>query len=207
MALTRKFLSALGIEADKVDEIIAAHTETVDALKAERDSLKEDAGKYKDVQKQLDEANKALEEAKKNSDSSAELKQKYTALDEEYKKFKKETEEKATKAKKTDAFRKILKDAGISEKRVDSVLKVSADEIESIKFDADGKVTNLEELTKSVNENWADFKVTEQQRGAEVGNPPKGTGSNGDVGKAASERARAYFAEKYGTATQNKQEV
>ena len=207
MALTRKFLSALGIEADKVDEIIVAHTETVDALKAERDSLKEEAGKYKDVQKQLDEANKALEEAKKNSDSSAELKQKYTALDEEYKKFKKETEEKATKAKKTDAFRKILKDAGISEKRMDSVLKVSADEIESIKFDADGKVTNLEELTKSVNENWADFKVTEQQRGADVNNPPKGNGSNGDAGKEASERARAYFAEKYGTATQNKQEV
>ena len=28
MALTRKFLSALGIESDKVDEIISAHTET-----------------------------------------------------------------------------------------------------------------------------------------------------------------------------------
>ena len=43
MALTRKFLSALGIEEDKVDEIIKAHTETVDALKEQRDELKADA--------------------------------------------------------------------------------------------------------------------------------------------------------------------
>lgn len=33
MALTRKFLAAMGIEADKIDSIIDAHTETVDALK------------------------------------------------------------------------------------------------------------------------------------------------------------------------------
>ncbi len=35
MALTRKFLAALGIEDDKVDEIIQAHTETVNGLKDE----------------------------------------------------------------------------------------------------------------------------------------------------------------------------
>jgi hypothetical protein len=35
MALTRKFLSALGIEAEKIDEIISSHTETVEGLKDE----------------------------------------------------------------------------------------------------------------------------------------------------------------------------
>ena len=34
MALTRKFLAALGIEADKIDEIINAHSETVDARRS-----------------------------------------------------------------------------------------------------------------------------------------------------------------------------
>ena len=33
MALTRKFLKAMGIEDDKIDQIIDAHTETVTALK------------------------------------------------------------------------------------------------------------------------------------------------------------------------------
>ena len=55
MALTRKFLSALGIEADKVDEIISAHTETVEALKNERDTFKADAEKLTGVQKELDD--------------------------------------------------------------------------------------------------------------------------------------------------------
>ncbi len=36
MAMTHKFLKALGIEDDKAEEIIAAHLETVNAIKAER---------------------------------------------------------------------------------------------------------------------------------------------------------------------------
>ena len=43
MALTRKCLSALGIEAEKIDEIISAHTETVDGLKDEIAKYKGDA--------------------------------------------------------------------------------------------------------------------------------------------------------------------
>ena len=42
MALTRKFLSALGIEEAKIDEIISAHADTVNALKEQRDSYKAD---------------------------------------------------------------------------------------------------------------------------------------------------------------------
>ena len=37
MALTRKFLSALGIEEAKIDEIISAHVDTVNVLKEQRD--------------------------------------------------------------------------------------------------------------------------------------------------------------------------
>ena len=39
MALTRKSLAALGIEADKVEEIINAHVETVNGLKDEKEAL------------------------------------------------------------------------------------------------------------------------------------------------------------------------
>ena len=45
MAFTRKMLKALGIEEDKIDQIMDAHVEVVDALKADRDTYKADAEK------------------------------------------------------------------------------------------------------------------------------------------------------------------
>ena len=55
MSLTRKMLKAMGIEEEKIDQIIEAHSETVDSLKADRDTYKEDAEKLKTVQKELDD--------------------------------------------------------------------------------------------------------------------------------------------------------
>ena len=60
MSLTRKWLASKGIEADVIDEIIAAHTETISGLK---DSLDE-AKKYEAKAKQYDEAKKELDDLK-----------------------------------------------------------------------------------------------------------------------------------------------
>ena len=49
MALTRKMLKAMGIEDEKIDQIIEAHSETVDALKEQRDQYKADAEKLPEV--------------------------------------------------------------------------------------------------------------------------------------------------------------
>ena len=54
MALTRKALSTMGIEDDKIDQIISMHTETVNALKEERDKYKDGAEKLETVKKELD---------------------------------------------------------------------------------------------------------------------------------------------------------
>ena len=64
MALSRKFLASKGLEADAIDEIIQAHTETVEGLKEDRDRYKEDAEKYAETKRKLDEANKKLEDFK-----------------------------------------------------------------------------------------------------------------------------------------------
>ena len=61
MALTRKFLSALGIEQDKIDEIITAHTETVDALKEQRDEYKEQAESVPNLTKELEDLKEQAE--------------------------------------------------------------------------------------------------------------------------------------------------
>ena len=62
MALTRKQLAAMGIDAEKIDEIITSHTETVSGLKdkitqleADLKTAQEEAAKLPDVQKELDD--------------------------------------------------------------------------------------------------------------------------------------------------------
>ena len=65
MSLTRKFLAALGIEQDKIDEIIEAHTETVNALKEEKAmdlSVFVTKDEFGALQKELDALKKSLGE-------------------------------------------------------------------------------------------------------------------------------------------------
>lgn len=167
MAFTRKFLSALGIEQDKIDEIIQAHTEVTDALKEERDKFKEDAGKLPEIEKQLNE----LKEQVSGEDP---YKEKLEKLQKEYDDYKADVEAKATKAKKEKAFRGLLKDIGIQEKRIDSVMKVS--DIAKIELDDDGNIKDGEKLKESLKTEWSDFISTTKTEGAPSANPPTNTG-------------------------------
>ena len=45
----------MGIEEEKIDQIIEAHTETVDGFKDKVNEYKEKAEKYDEVKKELDE--------------------------------------------------------------------------------------------------------------------------------------------------------
>ena len=170
MALSRKFLAAMGIEADKIDEIINAHSETVEALKAERDGYKADAEKYAQVKSELDEANSKLKDfAKEDS-----FKVKYDALKEDFDKYKKEIETKETNGRKVSAYKELLKEIGISEKRIDSVAKLA--ELDKITLDKDGKIEGLSDLKKSLSEEWADFIVKSGAQGAQINTPPANNG-------------------------------
>ena len=55
MALTRKLLKSMGIEEDKIDQIIDAHAETVDGLKDKLKTAEADSEKLKAVQRELDD--------------------------------------------------------------------------------------------------------------------------------------------------------
>lgn len=169
MSLTRKFLSAMGIEEDKVDEIIKAHTETVDALKEQRDSYKADAEKLPAVQKEL---NGLKADAEKNGENK--YKVKYDALKEDFDKYKKEQAEKESHAKKENAYKELLQESGVSEKRIASVLKVS--NVDEIELDENGKAKEADKLKESIKEEWADFIVKEDQQGANTATPPNGSG-------------------------------
>ena len=172
MALTRKFLSALGIDADKIDEIISAHAETVDGLKEERDSFKGDAEALKEAKKRISELEKEVEGLKESTKDS--YKVKYEALKEEFGDYKKSIETEKAHSSKLQAFKDLLKEIGVSEKRIDSVAKIS--DIDGLKLDAEGKIEGVDDLKKSLSTEWEDFIVKTESKGAETANPPKNNG-------------------------------
>ena len=173
MALTRKSLKAFGLTEEQVDSIIEMHTETVDGLKADISRYKADAEKLPIVQKELDD----LKDAKDGG-----YKEKYEKEHKAFEDFKTEQTAKETRAAKEKAYRELLVSAGISEKRVDTVLKVS--DLEKVELE-DGKIKGADELVKTIKTEWADFIVNTRTKGAEVHNPPaNNTSGKGDKSRA-----------------------
>lgn len=134
----------MGIEEEKIDQIIDAHGETVDALKA-------DIQETKELNKKIDDLSKENEELKKieiPKDKSEEI-EKLTKEIEEFKK-------KETLGVKQTAYRKLLKEAGIDEKRYNSIMKLTDFE----KFEIDGEtIKNKDELVTKVKEDYSDFII------------------------------------------------
>lgn len=172
MALTRKFLRTMGIEDDKVDQIIEAHTETVDGLKDALEKAQAEADKLPDIQKQLETAQADLDTAKKDS-----YKVKYEALKEDFDAFKAEQANKESHAAKETAFRALLKEAGVSEKRIEAVLRVS--DVDGVELDEKGRISDAKERMKGIKEEWSDFIETREVQGANTPNPPANTGGTG----------------------------
>lgn len=162
---TRKYLTSIGIEEDKIDLIMEKHSEVVTEIKDERDKYKVEADKLPDVQKQLSELQ---EEAKNNSDDK--YKVKYEALKEDFEEYKKGVTAKETKSKKESAYTKLLKAAGVSEKRISAILKVT--NFDDIELDENGDAKEADKLTESIKSEWSDFISTTSTQGANVANPP-----------------------------------
>lgn len=193
MGLSRKMLAAMDIPAEKIDEIINAHTETVNAIKEERDALKDAAEKLPGVEKQLKKVNAELEKFKADDWET-----KYNTVKGEYDTFKKDTETKAVKTAKETAYKKLLAEAGISDKRIETVMRVSGATIEGLELDKDGKIKDADKLTESAKSEWADFIVTTGAKGADVSNPPANEGDGGKQPSRAAQLAAQYRNEHYG---------
>lgn len=171
MALTRKFLNALGIEEAKIEQIIEAHTETVDALKEERDKYKADADKLPGVTKERDDYKTVADKADKDP-----YKVKYDALKEEYDNYKTDQQKREKTAKVNDAVRAVLKEIGVADKRIDAVMRVT--DTGELELDENGKIVTEKELKKQLKDEWADFIVTRREQGANVANPPENNGGS-----------------------------
>ena len=176
MSITRKMLSAMGLESDKIEQIIEGHMETVTALndkcdkeKAEVEKYKAEAEKVAELQKELEEARAEVETAKK---SGAE----YEKLKKEYEDFKTETERKAVRASKEAAYKEILRDAGIAEKYWKRILGYKHSDIDGVELDEDGNIKTAIEIMKEIREEFDPYINKTQATGVNTATPPANVG-------------------------------
>lgn len=162
MALTRRALKAMGIDEEKVDEIIAMHTETVEGLKADIAKYKEDAEKLPTVQKELD----ALKAA-----GDGGLQERFDALKREYDEFKGQVTAKEAKTAKESAVRAYYESKGITGKALDIAMRGSGAEIDALELE-DGKIKDAKALDELISGTFAGLVSTTETRGANTSNPP-----------------------------------
>lgn len=174
-------LKAMGIEDEKIDQIIEAHTETTDALKADRDKYKDEAEKLPNVEQQLhdanqklEDANKQIEELQKDIEDGNSYKDKYEAEHNAFEEYKKGVDADKLNAKKMEAYKSLLKKAEVSDKRFDAILKVT--QMDDIELDDKGDIKNSDKLVDKIKEDWSEFIVTKSVQGANTENPPSNTG-------------------------------
>lgn len=163
MPVTRKYLKSIGLNDDQIEGVIEEHTATLEAVKKELEAAKADALKLESVQKELDEL--------KNGED---YKAKYEAEKAAHDKTKSDYEAKENAAKVKEAYRAMLKEAGVAEKYLGTVLK--ATDLSAVKLDKDGKIEGADKLIESAKTEWADFISVTKTEGAKVDTPPKNNG-------------------------------
>jgi hypothetical protein len=171
--------------------LIALHLGVVDPIKDERDTLKAERDKYKVDADKLPDVQKELDGYKNGEDFKAKYEKEHT----DFEAYKKQVTDEAEAAKVKAAYRKLLGEEKISDKRYDAIIKVT--DFSGMKLDKDGNLENADGLRKKINEDWSEFKVTTRQRTGMVETPPSGNNGSGGLSRAA-QLAAKYQAEKYG---------
>lgn len=153
--ITRKFLGALGVPDTAIDAIIDAYRDAIDPVLEENKTLKkqfEGIDTTKDWKSEAEKATSALEALKADVAS------------------------KDAKRAKEAAYRGILKEAGIADKRIDIVMRASGSLIDGLELDKDGNCAKHDDLVSAAKTEWADLIPTTVTVGATVPHPPATAG-------------------------------
>lgn len=166
MALTRRALKAMGIEEEKIDEIITMHTETVDGLKA-------DAARYQADAEQLPKVQNELDALKAAGDGG--WQEKYENVKKELDEYRAEVSTKEAKAAKERAVRAYYEGKGITGKALDIAMRGSGEEIAALEMDGD-RIKDTSALDELVQGTFAGLVSTTTTKGADTATPPANTG-------------------------------
>lgn len=167
MALTRRALKAMGIEEEKIDEIISMHTDTVDGLKADISRYKADAEKLPGVQKQLDELKAAGDDG---------YKEKYEKEHSAFETYKADVTAKEAKAAKEKAVRAYFEGKNITGANLELAMRGCGEEMAAIELDGD-KIKDTKSLDALVAGTYKGLVSTSRTKGTDTSNPPGNTGA------------------------------
>ena len=167
MALTRKFLKAMGIEDEKIDQIVDAHTETVDGLKNELKAAQEKANKLDGVEKELNELKAKGEDG---------YKEKYEKEHKAFEDYKNDVTAKQTKAAKEAAAKAYFEAKNITGANLSIAMRGARDEINGLELDENGKIKDAKALDELVAGEYAGLVGVISTKGAKTATPPANTG-------------------------------
>lgn len=196
MGLSRAMLKGMGLTDEQVTAIVEEHTSVLTAIKEERDKYKEDAEKLPKVQKELDKL--------KSDTSAGDWEKKYNDEHEAFEDYKKEIADKAALEGVKSAYKKLLTDASVGEKHIDSILRVT--DFSAMKLDKDGKLEDADKLTEAIKNDWSGFITTKETKGSQPETPPAGNQGGGEKTGRAKELAKIRYEQLYGTKTDAKGE-
>lgn len=169
MGLTRKFLKAMGIEDEKIDQIVDAHTETVDGLKNELKTAKEKADKLDGVEKELNDLKAKGEDG---------YKEKYEKEHKAFEDYKNDVTAKQTKAAKEAAAKAYFEAKNITGANLSIAMRGARDEINGIELDENGKIKDAKALDDLVSGEYAGLIVSTTTKGAKTATPPANNGGS-----------------------------
>lgn len=167
MSLTRKMLKAMGIEDEKIDQIIEAHTETVDGLKEQITQYKASAEKLPGVQKELDDL--------KKDSSGSDYKAKYEKEKKDFQDYKNSVAEKESAAAKEKAARAYFESKGIPGESMGLVVRGAKAEISGLELDGE-KIKDSSALDALLNGDYKGLVGKTVKTGTETQTPPNTSG-------------------------------
>jgi hypothetical protein len=158
-------LKAMGIDDEKIDQIIEAHTEVTDALKTENEGLKKKANDYDTVKKELDGL---------KANPTDDWKYKHDKVKKEFDDYKNGIESEKTLASKKNAVKSIIENAGIKDPAIVELIMLKT-KYDDIQLDGD-KVKDAEALTNTIKTDYSAYVEKDSKDGAKVDTPPGKSG-------------------------------
>lgn len=179
--LTRENLKALNVPDEAIDAIVEAHSEAINAIKAERDKYAEQAKQIAALTTERDTLKQQLADAKK--------------IQEAFDAYKQQVETEKKTATLTTAARKLLTSKGMQEKLADLVMAKRG--LEGIELDDKGAIKDGDKLIDALKGEYGDLFSTQQQQGTPTTTPPSGGNATHGSGRAAALAAK-YAQDMYG---------
>lgn len=164
MAITHKFLKALGISEDAAEEIISAHRETVDSIKAERDELLTKANTVDTLTAERDKLKHDLEDAQAHSGDAGKVQAEFDA-------YKAQIETEKSNGSKLKLIRAALEKAGANPAAIDLMVNTVA--LDKVELNGD-TLKDADSVVNPIKESHAALFGTPIQKGTPQVNPMSG---------------------------------